>query len=381
MVAKGANTIVMRMAHFYLALCYCRKFSVKGNISDKELGIQHFLTLCESQQTSGNEQHLDIALFFEKGLLSRREYSRFHGLRQRTYVGLPKGLDLEKTLQSIVLISSAVEGGRFTNTMAAMSIYARLQSMYLSNAATRRVFNRLGLIYHQGSGDIDIDRDEARTMYTRAIEYAGVLQETTIGTHRISALSNLAVSYGQERRDKDSIEKSIELFTCAIDEFDSIQGNDTSGDIVHKCLECHSTSMNNLAVLKEIGDVVEKDVAKAKEVYLRSVEINENPIAMYNLAVLLKCEDPSQENLEQAKRLFKTVADLGADLVSLPVLNAQLKTARSLSPSTCQVLSFGIDELMIVLHTSRSPEEISHTCVKNCHLLRVSPFLYIFIRY
>ncbi len=51
--------------------------------------------------------------------------------------------------------------------------------------------------------------------------------------------------------------------------------------------------MNNLAVLVEIGEVVEKDVAKAKELYLRSVEIDENPIAMYNLALLLKCEDPT----------------------------------------------------------------------------------------
>ncbi len=156
-------------------------------------------------------------------------------------------------------------------------------------------------------------------------------------------MCTLAVWYGQQRYSED-VEKSVDLFTSAIEEFDSIEGNVASEDV--NCLENHSTSMNNLAVLMEIGEVVEKDVAKAKELYLRSVEIDENPIAMYNLALLLKCEDLTLQDLEESERFFSTVADHGVDLKSLPVLNAQLETARGLSPEdTSTVVSFDIDEI------------------------------------
>ncbi len=116
-------------------------------------------------------------------------------------------------------------------------------------------------------------------MYTRSIECerSGYETPTTL-TQRINAICNLAVWYGQQRNNEESAEKSVELFNSAIEEFDSIQRKVESEDVNY--LEKHSTSMNNLAVLVEIGEVVEKDVAKAKELYLRSVEIDENPIAM-----------------------------------------------------------------------------------------------------
>ncbi len=67
---------------------------------------------------------------------------------------------------------------------------------------------------------------------------------------------------------------------------------------------------------------------------------------MYNLALLLKCEDPTFQNLEESERFFSTAADLSVDLKSLPILNAQLETARDLSPEdTSTVVSFDIDEI------------------------------------
>ncbi len=111
-------------------------------------------------------------------------------------------------------------------------------------------------------------------------------------------------------------------------------------------LENHSTSMNNLAVVMEIAEVVEKDVTKAKELYLRLIEIDENPIAMCNLALLLKCEDPTFQDLEESERFFSTVSDLCVDLKPLPVLHARLGIARCLSAEdTSTVVSFDIDEI------------------------------------
>ncbi len=54
----------------------------------------------------------------------------------------------------------------------------------------------------------------------------------------------------------------------------------------------------------EVGEVVERTYAKAKELYLRSIEINENPIPMYNLALLLKCDGRTFQDLEESKRFF-----------------------------------------------------------------------------
>ncbi len=257
----------------------------------------------------------------------------------------PKGLEIEKMIQDIVLISNDTKGRTFMNRTAAFNIYTKLQyeeGPY--SAETRRVRNRLGLMYHKGSEHIAIDRDEAKAMYTRSIECELNRGESIIHTQRINAMCNLAVWYGQQRNNEESVKESVKLFTSAIEKFDSIPRNVASEDVNY--LENHSTSMNNLAMLMEIGEVVEKDVAKAKELYLRSVEIDENPIAMYNLALLLKCEDPTFQDLEESERLFSTVADLGVDLKSLPVLNAQLETARRLFlKEISPVFSFDIDEI------------------------------------
>ncbi len=80
----------------------------------------------------------------------------------------------------------------------------------------------------------------------------------------------------------------------------------------------------------ETGELAEKDNEAVKNLYLRSVEIDESPIATYSLAVLLKFEDQNPQNVEQAESLFSSVASLGADLQSIPLLAHQLQNARVL---------------------------------------------------
>ncbi len=138
----------------------------------------------------------------------------------------------------------------------------------------------------------------------------------------------------------------MQLFRSAIDEFELLEDRFIRLRQDLPLNKKHSASMNNLAVVMEFGSGVKRDVDKAKELYRRAVETDKNPIAMYNLAVLLKFEDPSAQNLEKAKSLFSAVADLGADLQSMPVLNGQLSKARDLAVEEISgVCTVDVDEI------------------------------------
>ncbi len=49
---------------------------------------------------------------------------------------------------------------------------------------------------------------------------------------------------------------------------------------------------------------------QAKDLHLRAIEIDENPIAMLNLALLLKCDGRKSQNIAEADGLFFKVANL-----------------------------------------------------------------------
>ncbi len=90
-------------------------------------------------------------------------------------------------IQDTVLISSVVEGRTFMNTKEAFKIYTKLlEENHPYFRETRRVCNRLGLMYHKGCEHIAIDRDEAKAMYTRSMECEfPTPRETAIHTQRI----------------------------------------------------------------------------------------------------------------------------------------------------------------------------------------------------
>ncbi len=110
--------------------------------------------------------------------------------------------------------------------------------------------------------------------------------------------------YGQRVDDEESARKSVQLFKHAVETSQQLKEQRNTHSKDSQLYNKRSSSTNNLAVVMESGSGVERDVEKAKELYLRAVETDENPIAMYNLAVLLKFGDPSAQNLEKAKSLF-----------------------------------------------------------------------------
>ncbi len=49
---------------------------------------------------------------------------------------------------------------------------------------------------------------------------------------------------------------------------------------------------------------------QAKDLHLRAIEIDENPIAILNLALLLKCDGRKSQNISEGEGLFFKVANL-----------------------------------------------------------------------
>ncbi len=138
----------------------------------------------------------------------------------------------------------------------------------------------------------------------------------------------------------------MQLFKRAVEASQQLKEQRSAHSEDSQIYDKHSSSMNNLAVVMESGRGVERDVQKAKELYLRAVETHENPIAMCNLAVLLKFGDTSAQNLEKAESLFSAVADLSVDLQSWPVLHSQLTEAQGVSAGEIsEVCRVDVDEI------------------------------------
>ncbi len=134
--------------------------------------------------------------------------------------------------------------------------------------------NRIGMMYHRGVDDFSIDLSKAEELYTRAIGRGGSSSEEQ-SMSKINAIYNMGVLLGQRRHDRESTERSVQLFKDAIGEVEKLEIDESSYDLPP---DKHSTSFNNFAVITEAGELVRQDIETAKKLYLRAVEIDENPM-------------------------------------------------------------------------------------------------------
>ncbi len=339
-------------SHFALALCsFLIYFSSKKDCHRK-LGTLHLMNVCEERFFFQNFA-VGIALFLEKGRISRRDYGRIPAIRQK----FPRLL--ETLLEHVFVSSNGRTQDIIQDKNAALSIYISILNKegLLSKLMNSRVQNRLGLMHHKTFKDVE----KAMAFYTKAIEFERFPPGTAC---RLNAMCNLAVLYGEQDRNGEYAMYSAELFEHVCEEAmraNKDRRNEVArGNATPNPLDMHSTSMNNLAVLTEYGEIVPRNLKKAKELYLRSVEIDENPIAAYNLALFLKLHDPTPENLEQAEHLLSSVASLGPDLNTLPNLHDQLRKTRDIplgeiSPS----LLFAVEELDDCLSYIKTVDSVS----------------------
>ncbi len=322
LIYEVANPCHLDLSHFCLALCYFRRYCSTGYLAYLEIGVQH----CTSLSARNESLAIFIALLIEKGSLSRREFEKVDALPKDFSELLSRSIDLRKMLKNIFLWSSVMKyripwRGNVSSSIYSKFVFFNEAGQCTVNISSVRATNRLALMYQRGFDGLPRDFAKAESLYTQSIKDGLGRRDV----HVINAMCNLTVLYGQRNDVLESPRNHMELVKNAIEEFEEKEKCEIP---LKFALEDHSPSMNNLAVIMERE---EKDIEGAKQLYQRSVSRDKNPIAMYNFALLLKFEDPSPENLEKAETLFCDLADLGADLQSMPVLNAQLTKARALS--------------------------------------------------